>query len=142
VTQVSITLECGATLTEDPAPLTGARRTTPSLPTLLSSSTPCPTFSSSSCRPSSCIFTGIMPATVDRVSTGYTCQFGLLIPLPSITYEPLSGIHFIWLLLMVVGGCSAYFHATLSLLGQLLDELAILWVVMACFWLWSVTREG
>eukprot|EP00090_Calanus_glacialis_P004398 TRINITY_DN13273_c0_g1_i2.p1 TRINITY_DN13273_c0_g1~~TRINITY_DN13273_c0_g1_i2.p1 ORF type:complete len:274 (-),score=52.86 TRINITY_DN13273_c0_g1_i2:65-886(-) len=65
----------------------------------------------------------LMPPLLMHLHTSYVTHCG-------------KGIHVIWLLLMVVGISSAYFHATLSLLGQLLDELAILWVIMACYWLW------
>jgi alkaline ceramidase len=38
------------------------------------------------------------------------------------------GIQAVWIFYIIVGVSSAYFHGTLSLMGQLLDEISILWV--------------
>jgi alkaline ceramidase len=51
------------------------------------------------------------------------------------------GIYFVWIMFAGIGLASAYFHATLSLLGQLLDELMILWLLFASFGMWIPRRS-
>lgn len=51
------------------------------------------------------------------------------------------GIHIVWIFFTIIGLSSAYFHATLSLLGQLLDELSILWVLLVSYSIFTPIRH-
>ncbi|XP_078478130.1 alkaline ceramidase 1 isoform X2 [Lampetra fluviatilis] len=71
--------------------------------------------------------------------------FFLLPPLMHYLFAPYGrqrgpAVHAVWLLMMVVGACSIYFHWTLSYVGQLLDELSILWVLATAYVLWFPKR--
>ncbi|KAM9241613.1 LOW QUALITY PROTEIN: alkaline ceramidase 1-like [Dugong dugon] len=45
-------------------------------------------------------------------------------------------IHSVWILFMVTGLFSMYFHMTLSFLGHLLDEITILWLLVSGYSNW------
>ncbi|XP_026125398.1 alkaline ceramidase 1 [Carassius auratus] len=45
-------------------------------------------------------------------------------------------VHLVWIMMVFVGIFSMYFHMTLSFMGQMLDELSILWVLALCYSLW------
>lgn len=46
------------------------------------------------------------------------------------------GLYFVLSLLLLVGAGSFYYHATLSVVGQLVDQIAILLVMLAGIGVW------
>jgi len=85
----------------------------------------------------------VISSTVAEFANTLTCFYYILFP-PVLMYlfqnyarHVTSGIHLVWGLFIIVGITSAYFHATLSMVGQILDELSILWVILAGVVLWA-----
>ncbi|XP_071964245.1 alkaline ceramidase 2-like [Antedon mediterranea] len=87
----------------------------------------------------------ILPGVAEFYNTVSNIFFFLFPPLLWYLYRQYSqqvnnSINIMWLLFVAVGASSVYFHATLSLVGQLLDELSIIWVVMCGVAMWFPRR--
>ena len=52
-----------------------------------------------------------------------------------------SSINIIWIMFAILGLASGYFHATLSLMGQLLDEWIIFWLFCIAYGMWLSRRH-
>ncbi|XP_069042261.1 alkaline ceramidase 1 isoform X1 [Lepisosteus oculatus] len=50
--------------------------------------------------------------------------------------ERSRAVHLVWFMMIFVGIFSIYFHMTLSYVGQMLDEISILWVLAVGYALW------
>ncbi|CBY11749.1 unnamed protein product [Oikopleura dioica] len=80
----------------------------------------------------------VTPFIAEFWNTVSNAIFLIIPPILSIKYKNYGEVlkvpvGYVWSLLTIVGLGSIYFHSTLSLVGQLVDEIAILWVIM-CAW--------
>ncbi|XP_055514305.1 alkaline ceramidase 1 isoform X1 [Leucoraja erinacea] len=73
-------------------------------------------------------------------------SFFISVPIMMYLWHPYAqkrnkAVYLLWVMVMLVGSFSAYYHMTLSYFGQLLDELSILWVLAFAYMLWFPKRH-
>ncbi|KAG1973639.1 alkaline ceramidase 1 isoform X2 [Pimephales promelas] len=74
------------------------------------------------------------------------CIFFVISPIMLYLLHPYAkernlAVHLVWIMMVFVGIFSMYFHMTLSFMGQMLDELSILWVLAIGYSLWFPRRH-
>lgn len=82
---------------------------------------------------------------VEYFNTMSSLIFFIVAPLMLYLLHPYArernlAVHLVWVMMIFVGVFSAYFHMTLSFMGQMLDELSILWVQALGYSLWFPRR--
>ena len=69
-------------------------------------------------------------------------NFYFIVTVCCTSFSKTSIVFFFLLLQFLFAGIgSFYFHATLSLLGQVVDEAGILWICCACAGVWMLDRN-
>nr|XP_023854411.1 alkaline ceramidase 1-like [Salvelinus alpinus] len=91
------------------------------------------------------IWTGVRRTTGTLKYTMSSLFFFVISPIMLYLLHPYArernlAVHLVWIMMIFVGLFSAYFHMTLSFMGQMLDEQSILWVLGLCYALWFSRR--
>ncbi|XP_076860411.1 alkaline ceramidase 1 [Brachyhypopomus gauderio] len=78
---------------------------------------------------------------VEYFNTMSSFIFFVVAPIMLYLFHPYArernlAVHLVWCMMIFVGLFSMYFHMTLSFVGQMLDELSILWVIAIGYSLW------
>ncbi|KAJ8278941.1 hypothetical protein COCON_G00060070 [Conger conger] len=83
---------------------------------------------------------------VEYFNTMSSFVFFVVSPIMLYLFHPYArernlAVHLVWFMMIFVGLFSVYFHMTLSYVGQLLDEISILWVLAIGYALWFPRRH-